>query len=89
MYDRKRKLIVLYTGKHCYACKSFRLLVEKLAKEFRVPLEVIDLGVEKDPYDAYIRSLPGLAVLLDRKVWDVIIGARSEKTTRQWLKKFL
>lgn len=81
------KKLILYTGKHCFACISYCPMIKVITEDMEIPLEIIDLHTENDPYNAHPGGVPALVILYNNKVWADLVGAFSERRVIQWLEE--
>jgi len=77
------KIILFFSSSSCKACKSFRPIVEKIAKEFGYVFQYID--VNKNPAiasDYGVMSLPTTVVENNGQTYKKV-GASSEERFRK------
>jgi len=77
------KTILFFSSSSCKACKSFRPIVEKIAKEFGYVFQYVD--VNKDPAiasDYGVMSLPTTVVENNGQTYKKV-GASSEERFRK------
>lgn len=66
----------------CVPCRSVAPIIEELAEEYNGRVKICKVNTDENREISQlmnIRSIPTIAVFLDGKVYDVIVGARPKR----------